>query len=212
MNPLSSGPERNPLSSGPERKPLSSDPDRAPRFVGPEIEAPERGMGGGGRGPERGPEFGIEPRGTGCRGRALKEDVLSKDEARSNRMLLEELLNCCSCREVDMMELGVAVLALTEAPEMALKEVSDMDLDLSPPPAAAQCLLSNVVLDLFCSNSPSLLLLQPPPSSTAAAVAPVPPIAAAEAAAPSPSSIPLSDSKENSHEILSELKVVGGRT
>ncbi len=113
-----------------------------------------------------------------------------------------------------MMELGVAVLALTEAPEMALKEVSDMDLDLSPPPAAAQCLLSHVVLDLFCSNSPSLLLLllQPPPSSTAAAVAPVPPIAAAEAAAPSASSIPLSDSKENSHEILSELKVVGGRT
>ena len=136
--------------------------------------------------------------------------MLSKAEARSNRMLEKEL-NC----SWEVMERGVEELALTEAPEKTLKEVSDMDLDLSPPPAAAQCLLSHVVLDLFCSNSPSLLLLlllQPPPSSTAAAVAPVPPIAAAEAAAPSASSIPLSDSKENSHEILSELKVVGRRT
>ncbi len=43
------------------------------------------------RGPERGPEFGMDPQGTGCKGRALKEDVLSKAEARSNRMLEKEL-------------------------------------------------------------------------------------------------------------------------
>jgi hypothetical protein len=145
----------NPRSSGPDKNPLSSEV--------PEVGTPAE------RGPERGPEFGMDPRGTGCKGRALKEDVLSKAEARSNRMLEKEL-NC----SWEVMERGVAVLALTEAPEMTLKEVSDMDLGLevSLPllPGGARLLvvpgnlsqLTLVVADLLCCCSPGTSPLPKP--------------------------------------------------
>jgi hypothetical protein len=73
INPLSIGPDMKPLSRGPDMKPLSRGPERKPLLS---------------RGPERGPEFA-----TRCRGRALKEDVLSNAAAHSMGTFEKEL-NC----------------------------------------------------------------------------------------------------------------------
>jgi hypothetical protein len=88
--------------------------------------------------------------------------VLSKAEAQSNRMLEKEFNYSW-----EVMERGVAVLALTEAPEKTFKEVSDMDFSLkvSLPlllPGGAHLLvvpgnlsqLTLIVADLLCYCSP----------------------------------------------------------
>jgi hypothetical protein len=110
------------------------------------------------RGPERGLEFGMDLRGTGCKGRKMCSQ-------------LEKELNC-SC---EVMERGVAVLALTEAPEKTLKEVSDIDfsLEVSLPlllPGGAHLLvvpgtlsqLTLIVADRLCCCSPGTSPLPKP--------------------------------------------------
>ncbi len=96
--------------------------------------------------------------------------MLSKAEARSNRMLEKELNSSW-----EVIERGVAVLALIEAPKKTLKEVSDMDfgLEVSLPlllPSGAHLLvvpgtlsqLTLVVADLLCYCSPGTSPLPKP--------------------------------------------------
>lgn len=95
--PLSNGPDMKPapLSNGPEANPLSKGPDKNP-FKGP------------------------DPRGTGCKGTAANEAVLSNEAAGS-----------WASPEASTFGLpvrAVEALALTEAPEIALKVVSDAPL------------------------------------------------------------------------------------
>jgi hypothetical protein len=94
-----------PLSSGPDANPLSSGPDRKV-LSGP------------------------DPRGTGCKGTAAKEAVLSNAAAGS----------CTSPARRETVRLPVLAedaLALTEAPEMVRKVVSPKLLQGRCSPAAA---------------------------------------------------------------------------
>jgi hypothetical protein len=105
--PLSNGPDMNPaapLSSGPDANPLSSGPDKKV-LSGP------------------------DPRGTGCKGTAAKEAVLSKAAAGSCTSPARETLR--------LPVLAEDALALTEAPDMDRKVVSPKLLLGRCSPAAA---------------------------------------------------------------------------
>lgn len=104
--PLSNGPDMKPepLSSGPEANPLSSGPDKKV-LSGP------------------------DPRGTGCKGTAAKEAVLSNAAAGSCTSPIRET--------VRVPVLAEDAFALTEAPEMVRKVVSPKLLQGRCRPAAA---------------------------------------------------------------------------
>lgn len=97
-----------------------------PRSMGPDMKL--QGSKGPEMGPENVPEIGPEKvtlLGMGWRGKEVKEGVLSKAAARSSGTLVKEW-NC----SWQLIVRGVDVLALTEAPEMDLKEVSGRNLSL----------------------------------------------------------------------------------
>jgi hypothetical protein len=97
----SRGPDITPFSIGPDIKPppLSKGPEANPLSRGPDIK------------PFKGPE----PRGTGCRGIAEKDEVLSNEAAGS----------CISpANNALWLLLAVETLALTDAPDIVLNVVS----------------------------------------------------------------------------------------
>jgi len=119
LSTSSNGPDMDIISKGPDKNPLSKGLGQKQSL----STAPGIGLSS-----ERPPPLAVQ--GTGWRGRAVKEDVLSKAAAWSNRMFEKEL-NC----GWEMRVRGVVILALTDAPEIALKDVSDSwDLDFSQQP------------------------------------------------------------------------------
>jgi len=124
LSVASSGPDITPFSIGPDMKP-------PPLSKGPEAKPLSRG-------PDMNPFNGPEQWGTGCKGIAANEEVLSNDAAGSWTSLANSAL-WLPVRAVE-------TLALTEAPEMVLNVVSGTPLYVLCKPEASSI--------MSCLNDP----------------------------------------------------------